>query len=297
VGADGLGLAFGAGLVAALNPCGFAMLPAYLTLVVRGGGVGAMPALIRALAATAAMAVGFVAVFGAFGALSVSVASTAQRYVPYATVIIGILLAALGVWQLLGRDLKIPVRDPLARGGRWGPTAALGSMFGYGVSYALASLSCTVGPFLAVTGIGAGSAGGGLPAVLAYAAGLTLVVGTLAVTAALAGSGVLDRLRRILPYLNRISGILLLLVGAYVAYYGFYEVRLFGADGDAEDPVIAAAGRVQGTIAGWVYRQGPWPWLVGFLVLLIGAAVWSWHRHRANTAPAMTCRTDPGQPW
>ncbi|MDP9167427.1 MAG: cytochrome c biogenesis protein CcdA, partial [Actinomycetota bacterium] len=33
MGTEGLGLAFGAGLVAALNPCGFAMLPAYLTLV------------------------------------------------------------------------------------------------------------------------------------------------------------------------------------------------------------------------------------------------------------------------
>ena len=32
-----LGLAFGAGLVAALNPCGFALLPAYLALVVRDG--------------------------------------------------------------------------------------------------------------------------------------------------------------------------------------------------------------------------------------------------------------------
>ena len=33
---DLVGLAFAAGLVAALNPCGFAMLPAYLALVVMG---------------------------------------------------------------------------------------------------------------------------------------------------------------------------------------------------------------------------------------------------------------------
>jgi cytochrome c biogenesis protein CcdA len=147
-----------------------------------------MSALGRAVAATAVMALGFVAVFGTFGLLAVSVANTAQRYMPYATVVIGIALAALGVWQLTGHEVKVPIRDPLARGSRWGPTAALGSMFGYGVSYALASLSCTVGPFLAITGIGVGSAGGGLPAVMAYTAGLTLVVGTLAVAAALAGS-------------------------------------------------------------------------------------------------------------
>jgi hypothetical protein len=153
-------------------------------------------------------------------------------------------------------------------------------MFGYGISYALASLSCTVGPFLAVTGIGAGSAVGGLPAVLAYAAGLTLVVGTLALTAALAGSGVVDRLRRIVPYLNRISGVLLLLVGAYVAYYGWYEIRLFTGNGDADDPVISTAGRLQGVVAGWVYRQGPWPWLVVLVVLMLLAAVWASRRRR-----------------
>lgn len=33
----GLGFAVAAGLVAALNPCGFAFLPGYLALVVAGG--------------------------------------------------------------------------------------------------------------------------------------------------------------------------------------------------------------------------------------------------------------------
>ncbi len=81
-----MGLAFGAGLVAALNPCGFAMLPAYLALVVRGQGVGRRAAVGRAVTATAAMAVGFLTVFGGFGILTVSAASTVQRYLPYVTV-------------------------------------------------------------------------------------------------------------------------------------------------------------------------------------------------------------------
>lgn len=284
MGPSGLGLAFGAGLVAALNPCGFAMLPAYLTLVVRGAEAGGLSALGRAVAATAAMAVGFVAVFGTFGLLAVSVANTAQQYMPYATVVIGIALAALGVWQLAGREFKIPIRDPLARDGRWGPTAALGSMFGYGVSYALASLSCTVGPFLAITGIGVGSTGGGLPAVTAYTAGLTLVVGTLSVAVALAGAGLVQRLRRIVPYVNRISGALLVLVGAYVAYYGWFELRLY-AGADPRDPVISAAGRLQGAVAGWVHGAGAWPWLVALAVLLLGAALWSFRRNKVRKEP------------
>ena len=271
-----MGLAFGAGLVAALNPCGFAMLPAYLALVVRGENAGRHAAVGRAVTATAAMAAGFVTVFGGFGILTVSAASTVQRYLPYVTVLIGIILVALGIWLLTGRE--ITVLRGVARGARWAPTARLGSMFGYGISYAVASLSCTVGPFLAVTAaaLRGGSVLGGVAVYFAYAAGFTLVVGVLAVAAALASSAAVDRMRRIVPYVNRISGALLLTVGVYVGYYGLYEIRLFTGDGNPEDSVIAAAGRVQGAIAGWVHQHGAWPWLVAMAVLTIAALGAAW---------------------
>jgi cytochrome c biogenesis protein CcdA len=275
---DLIGLAFGAGMVAALNPCGFAMLPAYLTLVVRGESDGHLEAVGRALAATAAMTLGFLTVFGAFGLLTVSVASTVQRYLPYVTVLIGIVLIALGIWLLSGRELAVSTPRLTQHGSRWAPTARIGSMFGYGVSYAIASLSCTIGPFLAVTGASfrGGSILGGLSIYLAYAAGISLVVGVLAISVAFASAALIDRIRRILPYINRISGALLLLVGLYVGYYGLYEVRLFTLDGSPADPVVAAAGHVQGTIATWVHEHGALPWILALTVLLLGALVWAW---------------------
>jgi cytochrome c biogenesis protein CcdA len=271
---DLVGLAFGAGLVAALNPCGFAMLPAYLALVVRGEDVGRRAAIGRAVTATTAMAAGFLVVFGGFGVLTVSAAATVQRYLPYVTVLIGIVLVALGVWLLAGREIR--VLGGLKGGARWAPTARLGSMFGYGISYAIASLSCTVGPFLAVTaaGLRGGSVLGAMAVYVAYAGGFTLVVGVLAMAAALASSATVDRMRRIVPYVNRISGVLLVIVGLYVGYYGLYEIRLFTANGNPEDPVIAAAGRVQGAIAGWIHQHGAWPWLVALAVLIVFAAAW-----------------------
>lgn len=263
-----MGLAFAAGLVAALNPCGFALLPAYLALVVRGERGGRWGAVGRALAATAAMTVGFLAVFGAFGLLTVTLAGTVQRYLPYATVVIGIVLVALGVRLLAGRRLGVG-----SFGGRWAPTARIGSMLGYGVGYACASLGCTIGPFLAVTGA---ALRGGLDVVmayLAYAAGFGLLVGVLAIAVALARSSLIDRMRRITRYANRISGGLLVVVGLYVGYYGYYEVRLFELHGSADDPVLAAAGRLQGTVAGWVYQQGAWPWLAVLALIALGALV------------------------
>jgi len=302
-------LAFAAGLVAALNPCGFAMLPAYLLLVVRGQQSGeqssaprALASIGRALAATVGMALGFLTVFGLFGALTISAGSTVQRYLPYVTVLIGLVLLVLGIWLLSGRELTVLTPRPF--GARWAPTVRLGSSYGYGVSYAIASLSCTVGPFLAVTAAGfkagfrGGSVVGGIAIYLAYIAGLTLIVGVLAIGAATASSALADRLRRALPFVNRISGVLLVLVGLYVGYYGLYEVRLFSAGTSAQvnpqDAVITAAGRLQGALAGWVNQHGAWPWAVALIVLVTGALVSAWYRRvrrrtsttrRATSAP------------
>ncbi|WP_409428284.1 cytochrome c biogenesis CcdA family protein [Mycobacterium sp. SMC-11] len=260
------GLAFAAGLVAALNPCGFALLPAYLALVVRGERAGGWAAVGRALAATAAMTLGFLAVFGAFGLLTVTVATRVESYLPYATVVIGIVLVALGVWLLAGRRLAV---TPF--GGRWAPTARIGSMLGYGVAYACASLGCTIGPFLAVTGAALRGGHDAVIAYLAYAAGFGLLVGVLAIAVALARSALIDRMRRITRYASRISGALLVAVGLYVGYYGYHEVRLFESGASADDPVLAAAGRLQGTLAGWVHQYGAWPWLAVMAILLVGA--------------------------
>lgn len=274
-----VGLAFAAGMVAALNPCGFVMLPGYLALVVNREGRGQLGALGRAVTATAVMALGFLTVFGLFGLLAVSVASTIQRYLPYVTVVVGILLVALGVWLISGRELMIPAASG---GSQWAPTARLGSMFGYGIGYAIASLSCTVGPFLAVTGssLRTGSVATGLAVYAAYAGGLALVVGSLAVAVAVAGSALIGRMRRILPYVNRISGVILVAVGLYVANYGWFELRLLDGSGSAGAPVIEAAGRVQQALADWVYRHGAWPWLLTSAAVSSAVALARLHRRR-----------------
>jgi cytochrome c biogenesis protein CcdA len=295
-------LAFAAGLVAALNPCGFAMLPAYLVLVVRGEGAGdpetgsstsrGLAAVGRALAATGGMGLGFLTMFGLFGALTISAGATVQRYLPYLVVVIGIVLVALGVWLLSGRELTL--LTPRYLGRRWAPTARLGSMYGYGVSYAIASLSCTVGPFLAVTaaGLRRGSLIGSASIYLAYIAGLTLIVGVLAVAAALASSAVVNRLRRILPYVNRISGALLVLVGLYVAYYALYEIRLQTTRGVQSDAFLAAAGRLQGWLAGWVHQHGAWPWVLAFAALAACALVGAWYRRARRSASSKALPAD-----
>src|SRR5213075_2224878 len=103
-------------------------------------------------------------------------------------------------------------------------------------------LSCTIGPFLAivVSAMHAGSVLAGIGLFLAYALGMGLLVGTAAVAVALARTALIGRLRRLAPAVSRTGGAVMILAGAYVAYYGWYEVRLIGG-GEVDDPVVAAA--------------------------------------------------------
>ncbi|CAA0127102.1 Uncharacterised protein [Mycolicibacterium vanbaalenii] len=273
-----IAFAMAAGLVAALNPCGFALLPGYLTLVVAGEGSASrsrIAAVGRALAATAVMAAGFVVVFGLFALILAPFTTVIQQYLPVVTVVIGAALVALGAWMLTGREVTVLV--PKSGGGA--PTARLGSMFGYGVAYAVASLSCTIGPFLAVTGstFRTGSVLEGIVAYLAYAAGMALLVGVLATAIALAAAPVTQWLRGATGHLTRIGGVLLVVAGAYVAYYGFYELRLFRG-GNAADPVIEAAARVQQAVSSAVGAVGSVPVAVALAGIVAAAGVFGWCR-------------------
>ncbi|MCK0117941.1 cytochrome c biogenesis CcdA family protein [Isoptericola sp. S6320L] len=269
-------LALGAGLVAAVNPCGFALLPAYLATLVRPDD-GRASAVGRALRSTAALTLGFVAVFGVFGLVVAPVASSVQRWLPAFTLVLGVVLAAAGVWVMAGREL--PGLRLLRTGSGKPLTDRWWSVVGFGASYALASLTCTIAPFLAVvvTAFRAGSVAQGVALFATYAAGMALLVGTAAVVVATAGAGVVGRARGAGPVLARLGGAILLVAGLYVAWYGFWELRVL-AGGAGADPVVEAAASVQRWLAEAAQGVG-WVGLLVTLVVATGLGAW-WHRRR-----------------
>jgi cytochrome c-type biogenesis protein len=253
---ESLALALAAGMLAAVNPCGFALLPAYLSILVLGDdSPGAARAVGRAVTLTAWMTIGFIAVFGVFGLVVSPVASQVQQYLPWFTVAFGVVVAAAGAWLVAGRELT---RLRLGAGSGAAVTRSALAMVGFGVSYAVASLTCSIAPFLAlvVTSFRAGSTGEGVLLYVAYGVGMGLLVGLAAVAVALARRGLVTRLRRTGRWVPRAGGVLLLVVGAYVAWYGVWELRVLGGD-DPADPIIEAAARIQRTLAGWVGALTP----------------------------------------
>ena len=281
---DGLlALALGAGMLAAVNPCGFALLPAYLSLLILGDDAPSRSrAMVRALRLTAAMTLGFAGVFALFGLAIAPVAAGVQEYLPWFTVALGLLLVVLGAALLAGRTVTLPKLG--RRTGKAKPlTANFRSMVGFGASYAAASLSCTIAPFLAVVvaGFRGESVAVGATLFLAYAAGMGLVVGTVAVAVALARAGLVAGLRRTGRWVPRVSGLLLLLAGAYVAYYGWWELRV-AKGGGLDDPVISTAANVQRAMVDGVQMFPPLAWLA-LGGALVAAGLWQRRRPRSST--------------
>ncbi len=283
-----LTLALAAGAVAAVNPCGFALLPAYVTLAVAGDDaeVSRGRAAVRALRFTVGMTVGFVVVFAAFAVLLAGVSSALQQVLPYLTVVMGVALVGVGGWLLAGRELPGLPRP----GGRLGgaPGQGFGSVVGYGVTFALVSLSCTVGPFLAVvfSSLSAGGYVGVLVSFVVYAVGMGAVVGALSLSVALAQTQVVRAMRSAGRVVPRVAGGLVLVAGLYVAWYGWFELRVL-AGTTTSDPVIDRALAVQGALTRLLQGVGPEVLLtVAAVVVVLGAvAVLSRRSRRAEPVP------------
>lgn len=282
----GLLLALTAGMLAAVNPCGFAMLPAYLSLLVAGPADG-RGAVGRALTATAGLTLGYALVFGAFGLAVAPLADWLRPRLPWLTVTLGVLLALAGCWLLAGR--RLPTARPFARAPRL--TRTWPSMVLFGAAYALTSLTCAIAPFLAivVTSLRAGSTLRGLALFGAYAMGMALVVGVAALGVALLRGRLVARLRGAGAWVPRLSGLVLLVAGGYVAWYGWYEVRLALGRHDAfGDPVVRAAAQVQQTLVRTLDTAGP-ALLAAALVLLVAAGLLR-RRRRGPDEPTPAAR-------
>jgi cytochrome c biogenesis protein CcdA len=156
------------------------------------------------------MTSGFAVVFGAFGLLIAPVAEQIQRHLPWVTVAIGPILVAFGGWLAVGRLLPglrvAPTTGPQV-------TRTVTSMAIFGAAYAVASLSCTIGPFLAivVASFRAGSLAEGVGLFVAYTAGMGLAVAAAALAVALSLPTMIVRWRRLAPTVSRFGGLLLLL--------------------------------------------------------------------------------------
>ncbi|WP_185275864.1 cytochrome c biogenesis protein CcdA [Leifsonia shinshuensis] len=216
--ASDLVYSFALGLAAALNPCGFPLLPAYLAIFLDGEDTAVHARILRALRAAAAMTSGFVLVFAVAGLAVAAGLRLGLAWTPYFTAALGLVLLVVGVFSVAGKSVRLPVIALPFRSGK-GPLA----MAGYGAAFAATSLGCTLPLFLAAASpsVTEGAALAALTAAVAYAVGMGIFVAACSVVAALLGAeAVRVAGRRFARFVPRIASVLLIVVGVYLLAYG-----------------------------------------------------------------------------
>lgn len=219
-----LGFAFTVGMVATLNPCGFVMLPAYLGLYIGtddgDNSVKLGRRMVSAGSVSMSVGLGFIVLFGAVGLIITSVTTSIVQYFDWVGLGVGIIMGGTAMYVLAGGKLynrfaantSAKIGDPR--------DSTLVGYFLFGISYAVASLGCTLPLFLAVVASSAtGSFLFGASQFVSYALGMTFIFAVLTLSVALFKGVMVKWMRKAMPYVQPASAVLLLLAGAYLIFY------------------------------------------------------------------------------
>lgn len=245
-----LTFAFSVGAISSINPCGFALLPAYFARrlgVGADGNDGEVSTVGLALGAGGAATGGFVLIFGVIGGIIGLGAFWLAAALPWAGFVIGFVLALAGLFVLFGKHIgiRLPTAWSLETGN------GLRGDFIFGLGYGTASLSCTLPIFLSVTGVAI--TGGILQSALSFVAfglGMGTILTAIAVAAAYSQDGLASTFKRFLPHAHKFSGGILLLAGLYVIFY--WGEILLGPEIPTTPGVVGFAEHVSAFLRNWI---------------------------------------------
>jgi cytochrome c biogenesis protein CcdA len=279
---DRLWLSFGAGLLAAVNPCGFVLLPTYLMYYL---GLSGRPgesssrdgAVSRALLVSLSLSAGFMSVFLLVGSISRLFTDWINQNAKYVSLVIGLALVALGVAMLFG--YRLPLTTPKLDVGGRAKDRTVFSMFLFGVAYAVASIGCTIGPFSGVVlgTIDTSGFGAGLLAIVLYGGAMSLLVTSLTVSLAVAQGGLLKVLRKGMTYVETASAVVMILSGLYLAWYWFNDIRE-----NLDDDLTGSVVGWQESLASWIDGNRASLAVVFGAVVLVALGVTLAHRRRTT---------------
>ena len=221
-----IGFAFAAGMVASVNPCGFMLLPTYITFQLGSEETGfyetpLVRRLLRGLLLGGVATAGFIVVSGIVGLLIVAGGQVLISVFPFAGLAIGAAMIALGLWLLVTHaNLGIMAASRLTIT----PRKNLGNVFVFGTVYAAGSLSCTLPIFLVVVGSALATQGflASFGQFIGYALGMGVILTLVMIGTALFRGTVLRLLKSAIPYVHRASAMFLIGAGVYLLYYWIF---------------------------------------------------------------------------
>lgn len=259
------------GVMAAVNPCGFVLLPTYLIyylgLELGRDNETSVTTLRRSLTVGASVSAGFVGLFLIVGIISRAFTTVIRDNAKYAALVIGIALIAMGVAML--RGWKPPIAQPDVSVER---KRTVWNMVLFGVVYAIASIGCTIGLLISVI-LGSVNRDGfasGVVSIVLYGAGMGLLVTSLTVALAFARVGLVGALKRSLRWFDRVSAIFVLLTGLYLSWYWYGAITNRASDG-----VVSRVESWQTNVAEFLQQRGAVPLAIVFIAVIAVAVFYS----------------------
>lgn len=228
-------LAFSAGLITFVNPCGFAMLPVYITYYFKNEGLEKSTLARRIFASLIfglMVSLGFAAIFLLIGAIVSYVGRGILKYVGWFDFGVGILLIIIGIVYLFNLNSKINLNKLTIIGEKLKSNKLnnkYASFFLYGIGFAIASLACTLPIFLLVVTTAAKAGGflNGMLIFLIYAAGMSFFMILFSIAVAFSKTIIEKTLKQWTPYLYKFGALIVILAGVYLIYNQVVLGRLF----------------------------------------------------------------------
>lgn len=209
---SGLVFAFTAGVLSIFSPCGYALLPGYVSYY-----LGSKFSVGRAISGGLVCTMGLMTIFIVVGVIASSIGAILPQLIPLLDLLAGTILIAMGVATL--RHVRIPY---LALPARLSKRKGLAGLYLFGIVYGLAGVGCSAPIFLSILfyAMSKGFVNGVLTfAVYAVGMGAPLMLTSLLL--ATAKDYVIRRISGATPWLEKVSGVVLIIVGVYLFYYHY----------------------------------------------------------------------------
>jgi hypothetical protein len=154
-------------------------------------------------------------------------------------------------------------------------------MFVFGVSYAVASLSCTLPIFLSLVGgiVSADSFGTSVLAFTAYGAGMAASVTGVTLVVAAGNKTVMGRIRRLARHLDTISGVVMTAAGGFIVWY-WATILSGGGVALGGTGLVRWIDRTSATVTGLLGRNA-----VVVALVVVGVVVIGWFASPTGRPP------------
>ncbi len=225
VGITGL-FAFSAGVVSAVNPCGFAMLPAYLglymsTSIYEKDSTHYGKMILKGLFIGCCVGLGVLSLFLFVGLITGFALNFIRSIMEWVGLLLGVGLITIGIWLMNGGRLYTGLTARIGQSIGNPTQISLKGFFLFGVSYGVASLSCTLPIFLSVVGINLNGSSiyDSMMQFALYGAGMGSMILFVTLSMAILKGVMIRYIKLALPYVERIGFFLVVLSGMYIVFY------------------------------------------------------------------------------